>query len=121
MPNWCANRLMFNGIKNSDVLKRGLLEAGCPCIAAPEKKVSSFSWLAARGYCDPLTEQHYAAYPQLVTYGVAAETGLQCRLDSHIAHARWDTLSEPELSIIRQLYQQKSCDWGDSFRLAVSQ
>lgn len=21
MPNWCANRLMFNGIKNSDALK----------------------------------------------------------------------------------------------------
>lgn len=42
----------------------------------------------------------------------------QCWLDSHIAHARWDTLSEPEQSVIRQLYQQKSCDWGDSFRPA---
>ncbi|ENJ0754106.1 hypothetical protein AB0049_005372, partial [Salmonella enterica] len=22
MPNWCANRLMFNGIQNSDSLKK---------------------------------------------------------------------------------------------------
>lgn len=29
----------------------------------------------------------------------------QCWLDSHIAHDRWDTLSEPEQSVIRQLYQ----------------
>lgn len=28
------------------------------------------------------------------------------------------TLSEPEQVVIRQLYQQKSCDWGDSFRPA---
>lgn len=42
----------------------------------------------------------------------------QCWLDSHIACARWGTLSEPEQSVIRQLYQQKSCDWGDSFRPA---
>lgn len=40
------------------------------------------------------------------------QTVHQCWLDSHIACARWDTLSEPEQSVIRQMYQQKSFDWG---------
>lgn len=42
----------------------------------------------------------------------------QCWQDSLICHARWATLSEPEQQVIRQLYQQKSFDWGDSFRPA---
>ncbi|EGS5428238.1 hypothetical protein I8U87_004057 [Salmonella enterica] len=28
MPNWCANRLMFNGIQNSDVLKTWIAGGG---------------------------------------------------------------------------------------------
>lgn len=28
MPNWCANRLMFNGIQNSDALKTWIAGGG---------------------------------------------------------------------------------------------
>lgn len=91
------------------------------------------------GILRPLTEQCYPPYPQLVSYGAAADNRPsvqaysdwlavfmagavldvetcqklhQCWLNSHIFHARWDTLSEPEQQAIRQLYQQKSFDWG---------
>ncbi|EIC4931398.1 DUF1281 domain-containing protein, partial [Salmonella enterica] len=145
MPNWCANRLMFNGIQNSDVLKTWIAGGGLSLHRRARKEGIQLFLAGSAGILRPLTEQHYAPYPQLVSSGAAAdnrpsvqaysdwlamfmagavlnvETCLklhQCWLDSHIAHARWDTLSEPEQSVIRQLYQQKSCDWGDSFRPA---
>ena len=145
MPNWCANRLMFSGIQNSDALKTWIA-GGEPSLHRRARKEGIQLFLAGcAGILRPLTEQHYAPYPQLVSYGAAAdnrpsvqaysdwlamfmagavlnvETCLklhQCWLDCHIAHARWATLSEPEQVVIRQLYQQKSCDWGDSFRPA---
>lgn len=145
MPNWCANRLMFNGIKNSDALKTWIA-GGEPSLHRRARKEGIQLFLAGcAGILRPLTEQHYSPYPQLVSYGAAADnrpsaqaysdwlamfmagavlnvetcqTLHQCWLDSHIACARWDTLSEPEQSVIRKLYQQKSFDWGDSFRPA---
>lgn len=145
MPNWCANRLMFNGIKNSDALKTWIA-GGEPSLHRRARKEGIQLFLAGcAGILRPLTEQHYSPYPQLVSYGAAADnrpsaqaysdwlamfmagavlnvetcqTLHQCWLDSHIACARWDTLSEPEQSVIRQMYQQKSFDWGDSFRPA---
>lgn len=145
MPNWCANRLMFNGIKNSEVLKTWIAGSGLSLHRRARKEGIQLFLAGCAGILRPLTEQHYAPYPQLVSYGAAAdnrpsvqaysywlamfmagavlnvETCLKLHqywLDSHIAHARWDTLSEPEQSVIRQLYQQKSCDWGDSFQPA---
>ncbi|EAO6410028.1 DUF1281 domain-containing protein [Salmonella enterica] len=145
MANWCANRLMFNGIQNSDVLKTWIAGGELSLHRRARKEGIQFFLAGCAGILRPLTEQHYAPYPQLVSYGAAADNRPsaqaysdwlamfmagavldvetcqklhQCWLDSHIAHARWDTLSEPEQSVIRQLYQQKSFDWGDSFRPA---
>lgn len=53
MPNWCANRLMFNGIQNSDALKTWIAGGEPSLHRRARKKVSSFSWRAARGYCVP--------------------------------------------------------------------
>nr|WP_233679195.1 DUF1281 domain-containing protein [Klebsiella oxytoca] len=139
MPNWCANRLMFNGINNSDALKTWIAEGGLSLHRRARKEGIQLFLAGCAGRLRPMIEQPYAPYPQLVSYGAAAddrpsvhaysdwlemfmagavmnvETCLklhQCWLDSHIAHARWDTLSEREQSVIRQLYQQKSFDWG---------
>ena len=66
MPNWCANRLMFNGIKNSDVLKTWI-SGGGPSLHRRARKEGIQLFLAGcAGILRPLTEQHYAPYPQLV-------------------------------------------------------
>lgn len=139
MPNWCANRLMFNGIQNSDALKMWIA-GGEPSLHRRARKEGIQLFLAGcAGILRPLTELCYPPYPQLVAHGMAADnrpsgqaysdwlamfmdgavldvetcqTLHQCWLGSHIGHARWATLSEPEQVVIRQLYQQKSCDWG---------
>lgn len=145
MPNWCANRLMFSGIQNSDVLNTWIAGGESSLHRRARKEGIQLFLAGCAGILRPMTEQHYSPYPQLVSYGAAADnrpsaqaysdwlamfmagavlnvetcqTLHQCWLDSHIACARWDTLSEPEQSVIRQLYQQKSFDWGDSFRPA---
>lgn len=142
MPNWCANRLMFNGIKSSDALKTWIAGGGLSLHRRARKEGIQLFLAGCAGMLRPLTEQHYAPYPLLVSYGTAADnqpsaqaysdwlamfmagavldvetcqTLHQCWLDSHIACARWDTLIEPEQSVIRQLYQQKSFDWGGQF------
>lgn len=142
MPNWCANRLMFNGIKNSDALKTWIAGGELSLHRRARKEGIQLFLSGCAGILRPLTEQHYSPYPQLVSYGAAADnrpsaqaysdwlamfmagavlnvetcqTLHQCWLDSHIACARWDTLSEPEQSVIRQMYQQKSFDWGGQF------
>ncbi|WP_366544931.1 DUF1281 domain-containing protein, partial [Salmonella enterica] len=145
MPNWCANRLMFKGIKNSDVLKTWIAGGGLSLHRRARKEGIQLFLAGCAGILRPLTELHYAPYPQLVSYGAAADNRPsvqaysdwlamfmagavldvetcqklhQCWQNSHICHARWATLSEPEQQVIRQLYQQKSFDWGDSFRPA---
>lgn len=145
MPNWCANRLMFSGIKNSDALKMWIA-GGEPSLHRRARKEGIQLFLAGcAGILRPLTELCYPPYPQLVAHGMAADNRPsvqaysdwlamfmagavldvepchklhRCWQDSHICHARWATLSEPEQQVIRQLYQQKSFDWGDSFRPA---
>ena len=122
MPNWCANRLMFNSIQNSDALKTWIA-GGEPSLHRRARKEGIQLFLSGcAGILRPLTEQHYLPYPQLVSYGAAADnrpsaqaysdwlamfmagavlnvetcqTLHQCWLDSHIACARWDPLSEP--------------------------
>lgn len=139
MPNWCCNRLMFSGIQNNDALKTWIA-GGQPSLHRRARKEGIQLFLAGcAGILRPLTEQCYPPYPQLVAHGMAADnrpsvqaysdwlamfmagTVLdvetcqklhQCWQNSHICHARWATLSEPEQQVIRQLYQQKSFDLG---------
>ncbi|MDN4366472.1 DUF1281 domain-containing protein, partial [Citrobacter portucalensis] len=145
MPNWCANRLMFSGIQNSDALKTWIAGGGLSLHRRARKDGIQLFLAGCAGILRPLTELCYTPYPQLVAHGMAADnrasaqaysdwlamfmagavldvetcqTLHQCWLDSHIGHARWATLSEPEQVVIRQLYQQKSFDWGNSFRPA---
>lgn len=145
MPNWCANRLMFSGIQNSDALKTWIAGGELSLHRRARKEGIQLFLAGCAGILRPLTEQHYAPYPQLVSYGAAADNRPsvqaysdwlamfmagavldvetcqklhQCWLDSHIGHARWATLSEPEQVVILQLYKQKSFDWGNSFRPA---
>lgn len=145
MPNWCANRLMFSGIKNSDALKTWITGGELSLHRRARKEGIRLFLAGCAGILRPLTEQHYAPYPPLVSYGAATDNrpSVQaysdwlvmfmagaaldvetcqklhlCCLDSHIRHARRATLSEPEPVVIRQVYQQKSFDWGNSFRPA---
>lgn len=73
MPNWCANRLMFSGIQNSDALKTWIA-GGEPSLHRRARKEGIQLFQAGcAGILRPLTEQHYAPYPQLVSYGAAAD------------------------------------------------
>lgn len=139
MPNWCANRLMFNDISQDNNVLKTWITGRQPSLHRRARKEGIHLFLAG---CAPLTEQNYAPYPQLVSYGAAADnrSSVQAYSDwlamfmagavldveacqklhqywqnSHICHARWATLSEPEQQVIRQLYQQKSFDWGGQF------
>ncbi|HHR8284169.1 TPA: DUF1281 domain-containing protein [Salmonella enterica subsp. enterica serovar Muenchen] len=132
MPNWCANRLMFNGIKNSDDLKTWIAGSGLSLHRRARKEGIQLFLAGCAGILRPLTKQCYAPYPLLVSYGAAANNRPsvqaysdwlasfmagaeldaktcqklhQCWLDSHIRHARWATLSEQEQTVISRLYQ----------------
>ncbi|EKA1587856.1 DUF1281 domain-containing protein, partial [Salmonella enterica] len=73
MPNWCANRLMFSGIQNSDALKTWIA-GGQPSLHRRARKEGMQLFLAGcAGILRPLTEQCYPPYPQLVSYGAAAD------------------------------------------------
>lgn len=73
MPNWCANRLMFNGIQNSDALKTWIAGGGLsPHLRARKEGIQLFL-AGCAGILRPLTEQCYAPYPKLVSYGTAAD------------------------------------------------
>lgn len=116
MPNWCANRLMFSGIQNSDALKTWIAGGELSLHRRARKEGIQLFLAGCAGILRPLTEQHYAPYPQLVSYGAAADNRPsvqaysdwlamfmagavldvetcqklhQCWLDSHIGHARW--------------------------------
>ncbi|EGL7120343.1 DUF1281 domain-containing protein [Salmonella enterica] len=146
MPNWCANRLMFSGIRQGNDALKTWIAGGQPSLHLRARKEGIQLFLAGcAGILRPLTEQRYLPYPLLVSSGVAADNRSsaqaysdwltafmdgaeldvetsqklhQCWLDSHIRDARWSTLSDEEQAVIRRLYQQKSFDWGDSFRPA---
>lgn len=143
MPNWCANRLMFSGIRQGNDALKTWIAGGQPSLHLRARKEGIQLFLAGcAGILRPLTEQRYLPYPLLVSSGVAADNRSsaqaysdwltafmdgaeldvetsqklhQCWLDSHIRDARWSTLSDEEQAVIRRLYQQKSFDWGDSF------
>ncbi|EBT2496079.1 DUF1281 domain-containing protein [Salmonella enterica] len=147
MPNWCCNRLMFSGIRQDNGALRAWIAGGGLSLHRRARKEGIQLFLAGcAGILRPLTKQCYAPYPLLVSYGAAADyrpsvqaysdwlasfmAGAEldaktCQklhqywLDSHIRHARWATLSDQEKTVIRRLYQQKSCDWGDCFRPAL--
>lgn len=53
MPNWCANRLMFNGIQNSDALKTWIAGGELSLHRRARKEGIQLFPQAARGYCAP--------------------------------------------------------------------
>lgn len=69
MPNWCANRLMFN----SDALKTWIAGGELSLHRRARKEGIQLFLAGCAGILRLLTEQHYAAYPQLVSYGAAAD------------------------------------------------
>lgn len=137
---------MFNDISQDNNVLKTWIAGGLPFLHRRARKEGIQLFLAGcAGILRPLTEHCYPPYPQLVSYGAAADNRPsvqaysawlamfmagaeldvetchklhQCWQESLICHARWETLSEPEQQVIRQLYQQKSFDWGDSFRPA---
>ncbi|HGW4117882.1 TPA: DUF1281 domain-containing protein [Serratia marcescens] len=143
MPNWCANRLMFSGIKDRYALKTWITGGELSLNRRARKEGIQLFLAGCAGILRPLTEQVYPPYPLLVSSGTAADNRLStqaysdwltafmagaeldaetCKklhqhwLDSDIRHARRSTLSDPEQAVISRLYQQKSFDWGDSFQ-----
>lgn len=73
MPNWCANRLMFSGIKNSDALNMWIAGGELSLHRRARKEGIQLFLSGCAGILRPRTEQHYAPYPQLVSYGAAAD------------------------------------------------
>lgn len=53
MPNWCANRLMFSGIKDRYALKTWITGGELSLNRRARKEGFSFSSRAAQGYCVP--------------------------------------------------------------------
>lgn len=53
MPNWCANRLMFSGIQNSDALKTWIAGDEPSLHRRARKEGIQLFLAAARGYCVP--------------------------------------------------------------------
>lgn len=63
MPNWCANRLMFNGIQNSDALKTWIA-GGEPSLHRRARKEGIQLFLSGcAGILRPLTEQPHLPCP----------------------------------------------------------
>ncbi|MFV4848078.1 DUF1281 domain-containing protein (plasmid) [Edwardsiella tarda] len=145
MPNWCANRLLFSGIRqNNDVFKTWIAGGELSLHRRAKKEGIQLFLAGCAGLLRPLTAQVYPPYPLLVSHGVDVKNQMtqaysdwltafmagaeldaetckklhQCWRDCHIRLARWATLSSPEQAVIEQLYRQKKYDWSDSFRPA---
>ncbi|EAA9934095.1 hypothetical protein F9N64_19610 [Salmonella enterica] len=72
MPNWCANRQMFNGIKSSDALKTWIAGVEVSLHRRNRKECIWLFLVAVRGYCAP-DRAALRAIPAAGSYNVAAD------------------------------------------------
>ncbi|WP_200780714.1 DUF1281 domain-containing protein [Klebsiella oxytoca] len=144
MPNWCANRLMFSGVKtDNDTFRKWVKGGGESLYQRARKEGIQLLLAGCAGILRPAVSRIYLPFPAVTAHGAASspdsteqaftlwlahlaagseldtstcEKLHQIWLDCDLRHSRWLSLDDYAQDMVTRLYNKKSFDWSDSLR-----